>query len=123
MSTPEKKLYLYAGGHPLVKTKSLSVPFPTREIEERQLITARNGSDAAGDYGWEIEFKRNDAYGSALIELNPDEFPMLVEHCPDVTNEYNEEAEAVPPTTSESSNSIQYTPEPACVGLAVTEDS
>lgn len=122
MPTPEKKLYLYAGGHPLVKIKSLSVPFPTREIEERQLITPHNGTDAAGDYGWEIEFKRNDAYGSAIIELDENLFPMLVEHCPDVTNEYNEEADTTPVTISETSNPISFTAEPACVGLAVIED-
>jgi hypothetical protein len=123
MPSPETSLRLHAGGYPLVRTLSLIVPFPTREIEDRQIIQDRQGVDARDEYGWQIEFFRNDAYGAAICELNTGDFPLLIETCPHVMVDSPEEADVLVGTTREELHSvISYTAEPECVGIVVVEE-
>lgn len=124
MPTPEVRLYYRAGGFPLVKITKQSVSFPTREIEARQHVVMQEGADAEFNFGWWIYFKRLDAYGSAIVELNENDLlPLIVEFCPDTTVDSPEEAEVVPVTVREPTNpSISFITEPECVGLAVIEE-
>lgn len=124
MPAPERKLYLRAGGRPLVNHLTNSVPFPTREIEERQLITLHEGSTFMNEFGWNIEFQRNDAYGSAIVEMEfPEDVPLSIEYCPDVTNESDESIEAASIVTNELSNPVVlFTDAHTCGVLAVVEE-
>ena len=123
MPSPESKLRLHAGAHPLVRTLSLSVPFPTREIEERIEVFPIDGVNDHQDYGWEIMFRRRDAYGAALVELNPDDFPLLIENCPHVMVASDEAvAEATVESFEPSNPLISFTLEPECVGITVVEE-
>jgi hypothetical protein len=124
MTTPRTKLYYRAGGFPIVKISKNSVSFPTREIAERQLVVMHEGSDAQFDFGWEIYFQRDDAYGSAMVELDPnDGIPLEVEHCPDSTEDVPEEADVIPVTTNEQARPLTlFASEGDCGVLAVTEE-
>lgn len=125
MPTPEQRLYYRAGGFPLVKITKNSVSFPTREIEDRQHVVMQEGHDAQLNFGWQIYFKRNDAYGAAIVELSEaDLLPLIVEFCPDTTVDSPEEAEDVPVTVAELSRpTTSFLAETDSGPLVIIEDS
>ena len=124
MPVPEVRLYYAAGGFPLTHIDNSDVPFAHIDSYERQLPVEETGVDDLGIYGWWIYFKRNDSYGSALVEFDVKQLiPLTIEGCPHVTVPEAEAADAIPIVDNEPANPVViYVAEPECVGLAVSEE-